>query len=802
MKKTICIHGHFYQPPRENPWLEYIELQTSAFPFHDWNEKITKECYLPNSASRLVNEENKIIDIVNNYSKISFNFGPTLLQWMKKFQKDAYEAIIKSDKKSVRQKNPAAIAQCYNHMIMPLANYQDKITQIQWGIKDFVYHFKRKPIGMWLPETAVDIPTLEALAKEKIKFTILAEHQVKEIKKISEDSFKNPDSNLSLNSPYLYKLPSGRSILIFIFNGEISFKISFSTLLSNGIDLAKTLIDKFNKNKNDFQFVNIATDGETFGHHKKFGDMALAACLRFLQNQNVNIYSYSKYFEESSVLYEIKINENTSWSCAHGIGRWKDDCSCNTGSYPNGNQKWRKFLRESLDFIRDELNKKYEEIFKNYNIDPWEIRNDYINVIIDRSKENVKEFLQRHINKKISNKEKINLLTSLEIQRHLMLMYTSCGWFFDDISNIETIQILRYAKRALQLAKDQALEQKFLSLLEKAQSNDKLIKNGKIAYEKFVNPSLLTLEDISAHFSIALLFLNIENITNLLSYEFSIKEFNRVIIEGNILLKGKITIFSLLTYEKKEFSFISLLLSPFIIFSYIENIENETEYLLFLKNVENLFYANKFLALNNLFLENKKNKNIYSFNEMFIDEKNKILQILLKNLFESFNDLMKKQLENKMQMFCEIKSQNILLPEMLNRSLDLYFYFEIHNLIQNNNFELSEYDKLINRAKLWNINFETEDIRIRAEKKLKELFLIWEKTPLNIHIMEKILNFLIIFIKNLNTKINLWHSQNILFDIKKEHKAIIDKITVKSKIIHKWNDLFFQIANILDVKFL
>ncbi len=797
MKKAICIHAHFYQPPRENPWLEYVEQQSSAYPFHDWNERITIECYEPNSASRLVNNENKIVDIVNNYSKISFNFGPTLLQWMKKFQRDAYESIVKSDEKSVREKNPAAIAQCYNHMIMPLCNSRDKTTQIIWGIKDFEHHFKRKPLGMWLPETAVDIKTLEALAKEKIKFTILAEHQAKEIKKISSDLFQRPETNLSLNSPYLCKLPSGKSILIFIYNGDISYKISFSTLLSNGIDFAKELINKFN-NKNDFQLVSAATDGETFGHHKKFGDMALASCLRFLQKQNVNIYSYSKYFEETTVLYEMKINENTSWSCAHGIGRWKEDCSCNTGAYPKGNQKWRKFLRESLDFIRDELNKNYEKTIKAFNIDPWELRNDYISVILDRSKKNIDDFLKRNINKSLSNEEKTTILTSLEIQRHLMLMYTSCGWFFDDISNIETIQILRYAKRALQLANDQDLEKKFIALLEKAQSNDESLKNGKIVYEKFVNPSMLTLENILSHYAIALLFEDFDKITHFLCYEFIINDLNKEIIGSNLLFKGKISVTSLITYETKELYFICVFLYPFTVYSYVESLEKDSDYFSFLKNVQNLFSSNKFFELNELFLENKKNKNIYSFWDMFTDEKNKILQKLLKNLFKSFKDIMKKELENKMQIFCEIKAQNIYLPEMLNRSLDLYFYFEIYDLIQCNGFELCKCNELIKRAKQWNINFETEHIRLEAEKKLKELFIIWEKSPLNIHIMEKIINFLIIFVKKLNIKINLWHSQNAFFSIKKEHKSTIDKI--ESTISHKWNELFFQIADLLNFK--
>lgn len=799
MKKAACIHGHFYQPPRENPWLEYVEIQTSAYPYHDWNERITHECYLPNSASRVVNKENKIIDIVNNYTKISFNFGPTLLQWMKKFHPECYENIIKSDEKSVRENNPTAIAQCYNHMIMPLANLNDKITQVKWGIRDFEYRFKRRPIGMWLPETAVDIETLEVLAKERIKFTILAEHQVKEIKKLTDVNFEKPGPNLPLNSPYLCKLPSGKSILIFIFNGDLSFGIAFSGLLTNGQELAKGMMSKFSKTNNP-ELVSIATDGETFGHHKKFGDMALAACFKYLKENNIEFKSYSECFEEANPIYEMRLNENTSWSCAHGIGRWKEDCSCNCGAFPGGNQRWRKFLREAMDFIRDELNKKYEKIIKEFDVDPWALRNEYICLILERTKKNAELFFQNHFKKPLTDQEKIKILTALEMERHLMLMYTSCGWFFDDISGIETVQVIQYAKRALQLSNDKDLERKFIDFLEKAESNDKNIKNGKIVYEKYVIPSMLTLDNIISHYAIELLFEELEKKSQFLCYEFVTDEIKKETNGSNFLLKGKIKTTSLITYETKELQFVSLFLHPFSVFSYVESLENESKYLSFLKTVEILFHSNKFSELNQLMQDSKKNKNIYSFWDMFTDEKNKILQILLKNLFKSYRDLMRKELEGKMKMICEIKSQNILIPELINRSLDLYFYFEIYELIQSDIFDISKSEELITRAKQWNINFQTDHLKLEAEKKLKELFSIWEKSPLNIHSMEKIINFLTIFVGKLNMNINLWQSQNTFFSIKKEHKDTMDKIDTLSPITHKWRELFYKIADFLNFK--
>ena len=186
MEHYVCIHGHFYQPPRENPWLEEVELQDSAYPYHDWNERITEECYRPNMASRILGPDRKIIDIVNNYSKISFDFGPTLLSWLERHAPDVYQGVIDADKKSQERfsGHGAAIAQAYNHIIMPLANSRDKRTQIAWGIYDFEHRFGRKPEGMWLPETAVDLETLDILAEYGIKFTILSPHQAKRVRSI------------------------------------------------------------------------------------------------------------------------------------------------------------------------------------------------------------------------------------------------------------------------------------------------------------------------------------------------------------------------------------------------------------------------------------------------------------------------------------------------------------------------------------------------------------------------------------------------------------------------------------------
>ena len=330
MNKYVCIHGHFYQPPRENPWLEEVEYQESAYPYHDWNDRITAECYAPNTASRILDGDRKIIDIVNNYSRISFNFGPTLFSWLEKHQPDIHWGILEADKKSKERFNGhgSAIAQCYNHMIMPLAHSRDKRTQILWGIRDFEHRFQRKPEGMWLPETAVDLETLDILAEQGIRFTILALRQAKRVKKMDDKRWKDVSgSRVDPKRPYLLKLSSGRSIVLFFYDGPISQDVAFTGVLNSGEQLAQRIESGFTDTKDGSQLMHIATDGETYGHHHRFGDMALGYCLYHIESKSdVELTIYADYLDKNSPQYEVEIFENSSWSCVHGIERWRSNC--------------------------------------------------------------------------------------------------------------------------------------------------------------------------------------------------------------------------------------------------------------------------------------------------------------------------------------------------------------------------------------------------------------------------------------------------------------------------------------------
>ena len=497
MNRYLCIHGHFYQPPRENPWSGVIEKQKTADPYHDWNDRITAECYLPNTRTTILNNQDRPIRIVNNYSNMSFNIGPTLLSWMEQFAPDTYHAILEADKEAQTKfsGHGSAIAQVYNHMIMPLANDRDKETQVIWGIKDFERRFNRKPEGMWLAETAVDIKTLEVLAEQNIAFTILAPSQAKKIKMINKKKWTDVSKGtIDTQIPYLCRLPSGKSIVLFFYNGSIANEVAFGKLLKNGINFADRLIEEYPEHQQKPRLVHIANDGETYGHHHEFGNMALAYMFNHVeQNELAKLTIYGEFLAKNPPTHEARIIENTSWSCSHGIERWKDHFGCRLDRKKDWNQKWRKYLRESLDQLRDQLADLFEQSMANYYDDPWAVRNHYISVMLDSSSKNQQLVLWESAVKDLSEDDQQKISALLEMQRYAMLMYTSCGWFFDDISGLETIQILQYAARAMQLAVEaggENYEDNFLNHLALAKSNIPEMENGKTIYSLTVKSAM------------------------------------------------------------------------------------------------------------------------------------------------------------------------------------------------------------------------------------------------------------------------------------------------------------------------
>jgi alpha-amylase/alpha-mannosidase (GH57 family) len=515
----VTVHGHFYQPPRENPYLNAIERQPSAAPFHDWNERIHHECYRPNTCARILNDRSELLGIVNNFEYLSFNIGATLMSWLEQHDVEAYQRILEADRKSCERLNGHgnAIAQVYNHIIMPLAHERDKYTQVRWGKADFRSRFEREPEGMWLAETAVDYATLRVLIDEGIRFIILAPSQAQRCRPFPRAEHPDPQwlevggNQIDPSRPYRCFLPGGNPncdyIDIFFYDGPISRDMGFNDVLSSSQHFAGRLGQAVRGDRSS-QIVSVATDGETFGHHKGGTEKALAyAFTTEFPGRGWTVTNFAHYLSLNPPDWEVELKPVTAWSCAHGVDRWQDDCGCGGGGL--WNQKWRRPLRDALDWLRDQLVKVYEETGKKFFRDPWQARDAYIEVVHDRSIANLNRFLSQHQEHKLNAAEKIDALRLLEMQRHALLMYTSCGWFFDEVSRPEGTQILRYAARALELAGDVAgvqLEKNFVKRLAAVPSNVDCFKNGAEVYRQLVQPAQINLEQVAAHYAISSLF--------------------------------------------------------------------------------------------------------------------------------------------------------------------------------------------------------------------------------------------------------------------------------------------------------
>ncbi|MGF1487953.1 MAG: DUF3536 domain-containing protein [Prochloraceae cyanobacterium] len=560
----VTVHGHFYQPPRENPYLDTIERQPSAQPFHDWNERIYYECYRPNAFSRIVNEKGEVVAIVNNFEYLSFNIGPTLMSWLENYDSEVYQKIIEADRQSCLrlEGHGNAIAQAYNHIILPLANERDKNTQILWGIEDFKSRFGRDPEGMWLAETAVDYPTLKVLIAHGIRFIILAPSQAEKCRPFANAEDPDPEwhsvggSQIDPTRPYRCFLNETEYIDIFFYDGPISRDMGFGEVLGSTDNLIARLSVAVRSGKKA-QLISVATDGETFGHHKKATEKCLAyAFTKEFECKGWKITNYAHYLSINPPTWEVELKPVTAWSCAHGVDRWQDDCGCGGGG--EWHQLWRKPLRETLDWLRDRLIEVYEDTGYKFFSDPWLARDEYIQVIKNRSPESIDRFLSKHQCRQLTLAEQIDALRLLEMQRHALLMYTSCGWFFEELSRPEGVQILRYASRAIELAGDAAgvqLEQEFINRLETAPSNVKEFGNGAEVYRQLVLSSQIGFEQVAAHYAISSLFTNYAKKERVYCYDTMQLDYQKQQIGSMNLAVGQVRLTSEITWESAHFIF-------------------------------------------------------------------------------------------------------------------------------------------------------------------------------------------------------------------------------------------------------
>ena len=759
-KKFVCIHCHFYQPPREDPWLEEIAFQRSAWPYHDWNERITAECYLPNAYARRIDGQGRIIEIVNNYEGISFNFGPTLLLWLEKHRPEVLKKIVEADRKSCeRHGHGNAIAQVYNHIIMPLANTKDKITQVKWGIAAFKHFFGRPPEGMWLAETAVDSETLAILAQNGIKFTILAPRQAEKVRPLYQEKWQLVnEATLDVTRPYRC-YPDGKHFIdIFFYHGGLSQSIAFGGLVQNGEQLAHQLEQCLYGDRP--QVISVATDGETFGHHWKFAEMALAYVIYyFTHHSHVEMTNFASFLNRFPPTDEVKIKENTSWSCVHGVERWKEDCGCCTGSHPGWQQKWRKPLREALNWLRDEMARLFESEGQSYFHDPWAARDDYIEIVLNPSPEVKERFFQKHACCSLDKKKRIKALQLLEMQYYGQLMFTSCGWFFDDISGLEPQQNLRYASRAIQLAQAFGLnlEKEFILRLKEAKSNLSEYGDGARIYQERIRPSLYSLEHLAVHFSFSYLFDEPPSQTRFYTTKVEVKKRENEEAGGNYLLLNHLYITHLRTEEEKELIAVVLYLGGLDLTGAVFSPHASQT----VEEIKTLFKGLSFFELKDKL---KAIPCYFSINDVFFDNRRQLAIFLVEDKLKMFhNTYLEFYQENKSLMFA-LKELHIPLPEV--------FVVIARTVLER--FILKEFKKELegqpNRLKMFMAEAKALGIEIDtkpftrllsqfAQDELAQFFKSW-----NIKHIQR-LNQALHICKNFCANFNLWPIQNLFWDM-------------------------------------
>ncbi len=741
----VTVHGHFYQPPRENPYLDTIERQPSAYPFHDWNERIHHECYRPNAFARILNEQGEVIGIANNFEYLSFNIGPTLMSWLETYDFEVYQRILEADRKSCDRLNGHgnAIAQVYNHAIVPLANQRDKYTQIRWGKEDFRSRFKRDPEGMWLAETAVDHETLEALSNEGIRFIILAPSQAERCRPFPTEEDPDPEwhevggSQIDPTRPYRCFIDRDREkyIDIFFYDGPISRDMGFNDVLSSSHHFVGRIGQAVRGDHRLSQLISVATDGETFGHHKGGTEKCLAyAFTAEFPSKGWTVTNFAHYLSLNPPTWEVVLKPVTAWSCSHGVDRWQDNCGCGGGG--EWHQQWRRPLRDALDWLRDELIEIYQEKGLKFFRDPWLARDEYIQVILDRSADKVDQFLSRHQCRQLTPAEQVDALRLLEMQRHALLMYTSCGWFFEEISRPEGVQILRYGARALELAGEVAgvqLEKEFLCRLALAPSNVDCFGNGAEVYRQLVVSAQIGFEQVAAHYAISSLFANHLQQQRVYCYDAQQLDYQKQRMGALTLAVGQVRLVSEITWESTHFVFAVLHLGGWDFHCCIQPFSGRSAYA---KLKDRLFEALKqasvvqtILAISQLFGDQS-----FGLQHLFAEERHRIMQQLTEKTKKRLDQLYTQVYRDNYGILVAFQRDELPVPQELQVAAEIALSHRCHIAMRSLEQSAADPQEMGNHlAELVAIAAEANHLRCQlkvpeAKKILEQLILrsLWQ----------------------------------------------------------------------------
>ena len=809
MDKFVCVHGHFYQPPRENPWLEAVELQESAYPHHDWNHRITFECYAPNAASRILDAHGLIAKIVNNYASMSFNVGPTLLSWMQASSPRVYQSILDADRES-RERfsgHGSAMAQAYNHMILPLALERDRRTQIRWGIRDFTSRFGRSPEGMWLPETAVDLGSLDMMAAEGILFTVLAPRQASRVRAIAGGGWKDvSDGSIDPTRPYRVRLPSGRDIAIFFYEGPIAQAIAFEGLLGDGERFGKRLLDGFSGRDDGTHLVHVATDGESYGHHHRHGEMALSYALRWLEeNGHAKLTNYGEFLERFPPTHEAEIQEKSSWSCVHGVDRWFRDCGCAQGRDSSWSQAWRTPLRSSFDWVRDTLAPLYEKAASALLHDPWAARDGYIDLILDRSEASREAFWSRHARRDLDGREKVRALGLLEIQRNAMLMYTSCGWFFDDVSGIEAVQVMRYAGRVVQRARDTLgptegtgpdLEVELLDRLAQARSNVPDQGDAASIYRRRVMPAVITLEKVGAHYAISSLFGSYAEQDEVYCYGVRRLESHRREAGQSKLIAGRIRVESRVTGASKEFSYGVYHLGDHNIQAGVREFRGDEAFESFAKQLTAAFDGGESAEVIRI-LDRQFGGVTYSLRSLFLDRQREITEEILEKTIEEAEGRFRDIYRQHAPLMRYLSDGGVAPPAVLRTAAQLVINSDLRRILKSDAPDLERVSSVMESARAERVELDATGLAFALGRAIRRLMERFQAEPSDEEGLGRLLDA-VKLARSLPIEVNLWSTQNKFYDVLQEtYPALSARLGGPEG---SWGKRFAELAKALSVR--
>jgi alpha-amylase/alpha-mannosidase (GH57 family) len=776
MNKAICIHGHFYQPPRENPWLEAVEIQDSAHPFHDWNERITVECYAPNAAARVVDNEGRIVRILNNYARMSFNFGPTLLSWIERHSPNDYMRLVDGDRRSrnLQDGHGNALAQPYNHMIMPLASERDRITQIAWGLYEFERHYGHAAEGMWLPEAAVDLATLDLLVRHDIRFTVLSPHQARRVRPVGKEKWTDVSGGkIDPRRPYLCRLPGGESIALFFYDPHLAHGVAFGDLLSNGDVFVKALKGAFASDRTEAQLTHVATDGESYGHHKTHGDMALAYALAKLEDDpDAVLTNYGRFLAAHSPEWEVEIYENSSWSCAHGLERWRSDCGCKLDTGRNWHQRWRTAMRDAFDWLREQIDPFFEKQAGKLVKNPWAARDAYIAVIADRSPEQLDRFCAEHQRRALKSSARVELLRLFEMQRHGMLMYTSCGWFFDDISGVEAVQNLKHACRVIQLAGElgRSVEQPFLERLAKAESNVAALGDGAEVYRRYVRPAMTDLRRVAAHAAMESAFHGDLEPHDLFAYSIVPRAFERTSAGQTSLTLGRLETHSLLTHASDDVRFAVLRFSGHDVqcsiraaadFGDPDGMEREL-----VEKFQNSGLSDVVRALDRHFGDHN-----FTLKDLFIESRRKILLGVVDRNMERYEGVYRSMFHENERLMQFVREADVPVPRCFLSAVEYVLNADLERAVE----ECLEEDQtvrladVLGQARRWGVSLRLADAEPRLRHRLNAMLEALAESP-TAESARRAAEFAA-HLRSLDIDGLFWEAQNVFREIVRRHAA-------------------------------